>query len=220
MRVCIFREIRNMSYHQSRPLSQNPHFSRQIHLSRRPSQHERPSPNSPPDLSIIPAQDTIPSDLLTAIPSQHHLSTTNLTTDNTPLAPLPHTTLPTTLVTKFVVVQHLLPGDHFYDGDSSKTPRELYLASGLGVSASRTSIIANLKTEILRIAKLDFNKFATKKTWREFVEKAGHAVPPIERLSEAYMEKRDWEVFKRKMVEEVVRRVRNGKKVDVAMAAG
>ncbi|KAJ3217530.1 hypothetical protein HDU67_007781 [Dinochytrium kinnereticum] len=119
----------------------------------------------------------------------------------------------TTLVTKFVVVQHLHPGDHFYDGDSSKTPRELYLASGLGTSASRTSVVANLKTEILKISKLDFNKFATKATWREFVEIAENAMPPIERLSESYMGKRDWEVYKRKIVEDIVRRFRRERRV-------
>ncbi|KAJ3100739.1 hypothetical protein HDU97_001966 [Phlyctochytrium planicorne] len=118
------------------------------------------------------------------------------------------TTAGTTVTTKFVVVQHLHPGDHFYDGDSSKTPRELYLASGLGTSASRTSVVANLKTEILRISKLDFNKFATKSTWKAFVEMSENAMPPLERLSEAYMAKRDWEVYKRKIVEEVVRRIR------------
>ncbi|KAJ3114039.1 hypothetical protein HDU96_002627 [Phlyctochytrium bullatum] len=120
-----------------------------------------------------------------------------------------------TLVTKFVVVQYLHPGDHFYDGDSSKTPRELYLASGLGTSASRSSVVANLKTELLRISKLDFNKFATKATWREFVERTDRAVPPIERLSEAYMGKREWELYKRGIVEEVVRRCRRNRAVAV-----
>ncbi|KAJ3164888.1 hypothetical protein HK101_000339 [Irineochytrium annulatum] len=112
----------------------------------------------------------------------------------------------TKIITKFLVVHELYPGDHFFDGDSSKTPRDLILASGLGTSASRTTVVANLKTEVLKIAKVDFNKFARAPTWQAFVETAENAIPSIEKLSLAYMDRRAWDVYKRTIVDEIVRR--------------
>ena len=117
----------------------------------------------------------------------------------------------TKIVTKFLIVQQLHPGDHFYDGDSKKTARELIMSSGLTNTNSKTSLVTNLRTEVLRMTKLDFNKFASKETWFSFVENGGHSIPPIEKLSSAYIEKRQWEVYKRKIIEQVVEDYKNSK---------
>ncbi|KAJ3411328.1 hypothetical protein HDV05_002392 [Chytridiales sp. JEL 0842] len=116
------------------------------------------------------------------------------------------------LVTKFLIVQQLHPGDFYYDGNTVKTARELILSSGLGSSAARTSVVANLKTQVLRISKMDFNKFATRSTWHMYVETSTNVVPNIEKLSNAFMGKRIWELHKKKVIEEVVRDIRNRRK--------
>ncbi|KAJ3326746.1 hypothetical protein HDU76_012680 [Blyttiomyces sp. JEL0837] len=108
------------------------------------------------------------------------------------------------IVTKFLVVQNLYPGDHYYDGNAVKTAKELIMQSGLGNSEARTSVIANLRTKVLRMSKLDFNKFATKATWPYYVDSAVKLMPSQEILSQAYMSKRVWDVYKRKIVEQLI----------------
>jgi hypothetical protein len=122
------------------------------------------------------------------------------------------------IVTKFLVVQQLHPGDIYYDGNVVKTPRELILSSGLANSTARTSIVTNLRTEVLRISKMDFNKFASRSTWHTYVETAGNPVPSSEKLSGAYMGKRVWDLHKRKVIEEVVKEIRNKRSLNRMVA--
>ncbi|KAJ1554292.1 hypothetical protein HK405_005471 [Cladochytrium tenue] len=91
---------------------------------------------------------------------------------------------PSALVTKFLVVRRLHPGDVFYDARPARQARDLILQCGLPSSVATASLVANLRTEVLRISKLDFNKLATRATWHAFAT-ASAASAPVTSLAAA-----------------------------------
>ncbi|KAI9332217.1 hypothetical protein BDR26DRAFT_869492 [Obelidium mucronatum] len=127
--------------------------------------------------------------------------------------PPPPTSTPTpaapTVVTKFVVIQKLFPGDYYFDGSESINPNDLAFSSGSRAITAKTSVVTNIRSEFLVISKIDFNKFATKDTWRAFSNgSADKALPPLPILNQVYSEHRKWSIHKKQVVAEIMEEIR------------
>ena len=134
------------------------------------------------------------------------------------------------IVTKFLITAQLHPGDQFYDGRNDRIARDLIMQCGLPNSFSHASVVTNLKTQVLRISRLDFNKFATKATWHAFVDEdqatavgAGHSAHSANSqdkmaaelmLSEAYISKRAWDLYKRRVVKQLMAEIRRKRRLE------
>ncbi|KAJ3121357.1 hypothetical protein HK100_012409 [Physocladia obscura] len=133
---------------------------------------------------------------------QRH-STSNYPATNSS-QPAEHAKLPTTIVaTKFLKIQDLFPGDFYFDGGDPSN--QMISTAGLRTGAQSTmSLIANFRTEILVIPKIDFNKFATRETWRTFEKATGKILPPLNILSAVYVENQKWSFYKKQVVGHVL----------------
>jgi hypothetical protein len=122
---------------------------------------------------------------------------------------------PNHIITKYVIVQHLNAGDHFYDGHMFRSARDLIMDSGLPKSTSLTSLVTEFKSDLVRMTKLDLNKFATKITWRTYAQHNTVLAQPLHQISEAYIDKREWELAKKKVVEEIIRAIKRRKQLQL-----
>ncbi|TPX68449.1 hypothetical protein CcCBS67573_g07173 [Chytriomyces confervae] len=121
--------------------------------------------------------------------------------------------------TKFLVIHQLKPGAYYFDGeDDAANTTAPARTGGVGKVLSKASVVSNQRVEFLVMSKVDFNKFATRETWKMFSEDGGAAVrkkdgeavstdnslPPVNQLSDVYLENRRWAAYKQKVVSKIV----------------
>ncbi|KAJ3194801.1 Cyclic nucleotide-binding domain-containing protein 2 [Irineochytrium annulatum] len=109
---------------------------------------------------------------------------------------------PCKIVTKFLVIKRLYAGDFFFDGEDTIT----YIpSSGLAVAVAKTSVVAEYDVELVKISRLDFNKFSTRGTWECYMDKMQEApMPGFVEMGNEFMTKRTWQVYKDKEVGKLV----------------
>ncbi|KAI8618416.1 hypothetical protein BC830DRAFT_1166189 [Chytriomyces sp. MP71] len=114
---------------------------------------------------------------------------------------------------KFLAVRQLVPCDYFFDGSHAIDVQDLGFRAGTIIVTSKMTVIANTRCEFLVITKVDFNKFASKDTWKTLttmseIQHTQMALPPIDVLSQKYKESRRWSLHKKRVIEDYV----NGQK--------
>ncbi|KAJ3183130.1 hypothetical protein HDU87_007553 [Geranomyces variabilis] len=120
------------------------------------------------------------------------------------------------LVTELLVVRSLGPGDYFGQSLSGNAAAALRPANsssagsapGSAASTSGTqhhmSVVTNEKCTLLAISKLDFHRLASDTTWRFLREEAAR-YPAPGAIEDAYLDKRTWNVAKRRILTEIMK---------------
>ncbi|KAJ3167633.1 hypothetical protein HDU88_002079 [Geranomyces variabilis] len=121
------------------------------------------------------------------------------------------------LVTELLVVRSLAPGDYFgqsLSGNAVAALRPANSSSSAGsvpaISASTSathqhmSVVTNEKCTLLAISKLDFHRLASDTTWRFLREEAAR-YPAPGAIEDAYLDKRTWNVAKRRILTEIMK---------------
>ncbi|KAI8593814.1 hypothetical protein BDZ88DRAFT_472598 [Geranomyces variabilis] len=120
------------------------------------------------------------------------------------------------LVTELLVVRSLAPGDYFGQSLSGNAVAALRPANSssagsapaISVSTSAThqhmSVVTNEKCTLLAISKLDFHRLASDTTWRFLREEAAR-YPAPGAIEDAYLDKRTWNVAKRRILTEIMK---------------
>ncbi|KAJ3153761.1 hypothetical protein HDU86_005094 [Geranomyces michiganensis] len=121
------------------------------------------------------------------------------------------------LVTELLVVRSLGPGDFFgqsLSGNAAAALRPTNTSSSASTSASprsassathqHISVVTNEKCTLLAISKLDFHRLASDTTWRFLREEAAR-YPAHSAIEDAYLDKRTWNVAKRRVLSEIMK---------------
>ncbi|KAI8818063.1 uncharacterized protein EV422DRAFT_539804 [Fimicolochytrium jonesii] len=119
-------------------------------------------------------------------------------------------TLPpdSTLLTEFLVVKTLSPGDFFGQCMSGTLTSQMSAHAKAGTLEQPVSVITNQKTTALVISKLDFQRFATDATMRVLREEVAR-YPTLPTIERAYMMSREWNMAR----ERVLREIRRGRAI-------